>query len=115
MTKFSFKSTRFFTKTFQSLSCFQNMIQYLAQWQKKYITSISFAVEWLPLSVFDSNSQFVMSFDETTCMDASMSGGSMVVTSFTGDGDYREVSFESSYEFQMFVKHEMKRIENTKD
>jgi len=34
----------------------------------------------------------------------------MVVTSFTNDGDYRTVHFESSEQFQLFAKHEMRRI-----
>jgi len=71
---------------------------------------MNFAVEWLPLSLFDSHSQFALSFDETNSMDVTISGGAMTVTSFTDDGDYRLVNFESSQEFELFAKHEMKRI-----
>ena len=71
---------------------------------------MNFQVEWLPLSLFDSHSQFALSFNETMCYDVTISGGAMTVTSFTADGEYRSVNFESCDEFVLFAKNEMKQL-----
>ena len=67
-------------------------------------------VEWALISTFDSHSQFAISLDGNNCIDVNISGGGMVMTSFTDDGDYRAVRFESSEEFELFVKLEMAQI-----
>ena len=68
---------------------------------------MQFVVEWLPLSTFDSHSQLVISFGSTHSIDVAISGGGMQVTSFTSEGDYRSVKFESSEEFELFMRLEI--------
>ncbi len=92
------------------IGTFLLLLQNLAKWQARNIPSLKLEVEWLPLSSFDSHSQFALAFDDTNCIDVNISGGAMVVTSFTDDGDYRTVQFGSSQQFELFVKHEMRRI-----
>ena len=67
-------------------------------------------MEWLALSTFDLHSRFAMSFDETHSMDVNITGSTMTVTSSTDDGDYRVLNLESSEEFELFAKNEMRRL-----
>lgn len=74
------------------------------------MTSHSLAVEWLPLSIFDSYSKFSLSLWETFCIDVSIHGGEITVTGFGDHGEYRMVTFGSSDEFEMYVRLQMEKI-----
>ena len=67
-------------------------------------------VEWLPLSLFDPNSHFVLSaVDHAFCIDVSIHGGEMIVSQIANEGGYQRVSFQSAIEFEHFVKFQIKR------
>jgi len=71
-------------------------------------------VEWLPLSVFDSHSQFAVALHESTVIDVNISGNAMTVTSFSDFGEYRNVNLVSAEEFELYLKHIMKNMAKKK-
>lgn len=77
----------------------------------------SLRTEWLSLSLFDSHSQFCVSFGTALTIDVTIVRDEMVVTSYgssTGTdgtgGDYRKVKFSSDAEFEIFLKLEVRRL-----
>jgi len=79
------------------------------KWLESNHSSLVFDVEWLPLSSFNSHSQLAISIGGTFCVDVSIDGYEMRVTSFGDDGDYRFVNFSSSKEFEVYLKMEAMR------
>ena len=65
-------------------------------------------VEWLPLSVFDKNSQFVLRYG-TFVIDVRMERDEMTICRFGDFGEYRNVRFHSDLEFEMFLKLELQK------
>jgi hypothetical protein len=65
-------------------------------------------VEWLPLSVFDKCSQFVLHYG-TFVIDVTMERDEMTITRFGDSGEYRKVRFHSEEEFETFLKLELQK------
>lgn len=65
-------------------------------------------VEWLPLSVFDKRSQFVLRYG-TFVIDVIMERDEMTITRFGDNGEYRKVKFHSEEEFEIFLKLELQK------
>lgn len=77
--------------------------------QKIKFPELNFHVEYMKLPLFYAHSQIALSFLDSHCLDISVTGGSIQITSFTEAGSYRNVSFESDSAFKLFLKAEMKR------
>mmetsp|Transcript_3369 Transcript_3369/g.5093 ORF Transcript_3369/g.5093 Transcript_3369/m.5093 type:complete len:201 (-) Transcript_3369:115-717(-) len=88
----------------------RKVLQKLALRQKEKFPLTKLCVEWLPLSCFDSYSQLALSIGHEHTIDVSISQGGMVVTSFSDDGEFQMVNFESSEEFEMFAMMEIERV-----
>ena len=77
---------------------------------KQDIPKQLFTVEWLPLTLFDSNSHFVLSVaDNLLCMDVSIRGNEMTISQIGDDVGYQRVGFRSAMEFEYFVKFQIQR------
>ena len=68
----------------------------------------SLFVEWVPLSVFDKRSQFVLRYD-TFVIDVCIERDEMTICRFGDFGEYRKVKFHSEDEFEMFLKLELEK------
>ena len=66
------------------------------------------SVEWLPLSVFDKESYFVITC-RNFCWDAHISREILTLTSFE-ESTYRKVQFHSDFEFDIFLRNRIKQI-----
>lgn len=66
-------------------------------------------VEWLPLSTFDSHSQFTLSFFDE-CMDVGIDHEEIKVTITGTNGGFRQVSFHLDTELELFLKMEIRRM-----
>ncbi len=80
-------------------------------WQKRRTPEISpninaLQVEWLPSSIFDTHSQFVLSLNSNYLLDVKIVGNRISVSTVGNDGDYKATSFSSSEEFELFVKNQ---------
>jgi hypothetical protein len=78
------------------------------KWLGSQSSGATMAVEWLPLSVFDDHSQFVLSYN-TFVIDVSIERDEMTVTRFGENGEYRKVNFHADDEFEMFLKLELQK------
>lgn len=85
-------------------------LQNLKRWQAHHLPYINFSVDWLPLSNFNAHVQFSIAFTQFDAIDVHISGDTMKVTNFTPEGEYREVTFGSSEEFESYTKIFMKSI-----
>ena len=84
------------------------VLKRVSKWLKSTMHSDErLTVEWLPLSTFDLHSQCTLCF-LGDCLDVSIERDEMTVTSI-GDGGYRQVSFYSDSEFEIFLKMEIRR------
>lgn len=100
----------------------RSTLQRLSKWMKQQANKLQthdivipkplFTLEWLPLSLFDPNSHFVLSVaDHAFCIDVSLHGGEMVVSQIGKEGGgYQRVGFKSADEFEHFVKFQIKRF-----
>lgn len=77
-------------------------------WLRSLSSGASMTVEWLPLSLFDLRSQFVLTF-QNFIIDASIERDEMTITRFGENSEYRKVQFHSENEFECFLKLEFQR------
>lgn len=89
------------------ICCF---LQNLKRWQTHNCPYINFSVDWLPLSTFNAHVQFSIAFTQFDAIDVHISGDTMKVTNFNLEGEYREVIFGSSEEFESYIRIFMKSI-----
>lgn len=83
------------------------------EWLRSKSPDATMVVEWLALSVFDKNSQFVLSY-KTFVIDVSIERDEMTITRYGDNGEYRKVTFHSEQEFEIFLKLELRRrLDNT--
>lgn len=66
------------------------------------------SIEWLPLSLFDSHSQFVLLF-RNICLDVGINGDTLHVTQTNMDGLRSSVEFGSEIELEFFLKMIIRR------
>lgn len=65
-------------------------------------------VEWLPLSIFDLHSKFVVCCRQLV-LDGILSRDDLTMTKITEDEDYRKVHFRTENEFELYLKLELQR------
>jgi len=78
------------------------------EWLKSESSKDLMTIDWLPLSIFDSRSQFVLSF-QSFYIDVSIERDEMTVTRFGENGEYRKVFFHSEDEFEFFLRLELQK------
>ena len=80
------------------------------EWQKQNQPTTKLSIEWVPISTFDLYAHAVISINEANTLDLNISGGELVVTKFTNEGDYRSVLFGSAEEFESYIRIELERF-----
>ena len=65
-------------------------------------------VQWLPLSMFDLQSHFTISF-QSLVLDLSIAQDTLNISRFGEFEEHRKVKFHTDTEFEMFLKMELKR------
>ena len=86
-----------------------HMLQRISHWiETKTSSKSKLDCQWLPLALFDSHSQFVLSFGDL-CMDVGIDGDMLHITLSGLHGEYRSVSFASDIEFEYFLRLELSR------
>jgi hypothetical protein len=94
---------------------FERKVRWALGRVKKWLLSQSaspdakITVDWLPLSIFDKQTQFVLSYN-TFVIDVSIECDEMTVTRFGENGEYRKAVFHSEDEFEMFLKIELTKL-----
>lgn len=78
------------------------------QWLSRH-SSETLDIQWLSLSVFDSQSLFTITFRSLT-LNAEISGEEIVVTSMNEHGDYRKTKFHSDDEFCLYLQLTLERL-----
>ena len=82
-------------------------------WRKHRAFPNEFQIEWLPFSVFDSYSQFVLLLSPNFVLDVVIFGNEIAVSFVGSDGTYKNTRFHSSHEFELFVKMQYLEMEKS--
>lgn len=86
------------------------MLQRISDWiETKTSSKSKLECLWLPLALFDSHSQFVLSYCDL-CFDVGIDGDMLHVTCSDLHAEYRSVSFASYIEFEYFLRLELSRV-----
>mmetsp|Transcript_20816 Transcript_20816/g.30815 ORF Transcript_20816/g.30815 Transcript_20816/m.30815 type:complete len:671 (-) Transcript_20816:1473-3485(-) len=78
------------------------------RWLRSLSPEASMTVEWLPFSIFDPRSQFVLTF-QSFIVDVSIERDEMTVTRFGENSEYRKVQFHMENEFESYLKLEFRK------
>jgi hypothetical protein len=78
----------------------------LQKWLGSQTGEIKMTIEWLPLTVFDTCSQFVLGV-QSFVIDVKIERDALIVTRFGDKGEYRRATFGTEEEFESFLKLEL--------
>jgi hypothetical protein len=82
----------------------RHRLRRVSEWTRStFETDEQLKVEWLPLSTFDSHSQFTLSFSDE-CMDVGIDREEIKVTITGTNGGFRQVRFHLDTELELFLK-----------
>ena len=84
-------------------------LQRIKSWLRQQQADATMTADWLPLSLFDLHSHFVLTCVGLT-IDVSMERDAISVSRFGENGEYRRVDFYSHREFEIFLKMELQKI-----
>ena len=100
---------RFGITTYFSTLYYLQTKQKLSHWLESDMKcNDTISIEWLPLSLFDAHSQFVLLF-RNVFLDVGICGDTLRVTQTNMDGLRSSVEFGSEIELEIFLKMTIRR------